>query len=348
MTITTELARMPAHAGDGSTTQFAYAFRIIDDGELLVILRDQDGNETQQVKGSDYTVTGAGDADGGSVIFSTPPSVGNQVHIILNPEYTQLVDLVADDLEKLGDKLTQQNKRSKDLAERTLRLNDTEPLSGNFDAGGRGLGGLADGVEDDDAMTVGQAQSYVDAAAAQAAVAESRVSDAQAAQAAAEEAAANSENARIAAENAFDLFDDRMLGAHASDPATDNDGNPLQEGSIYFNTTIDKWKSYRNGSWFALIPEDVVTGFNGRTGEIQPQAGDYAGHYAATSHVHAASEITDLAAQLSASSILTKLITVDGAGSGLDADLWQGKQHTVSTGEPSGGADGDFWFQREI
>lgn len=35
----------------------------------------------------------------------------------------------------------------------------------------------------------------------------------------------------------------------------------------------------------------------------------------------------------------------DGAGSGLDADLWDGGHKTISTATPSGGADKDVWFE---
>lgn len=38
----------------------------------------------------------------------------------------------------------------------------------------------------------------------------------------------------------------------------------------------------------------------------------------------------------------------DGNSSGLDADLWKGANYTVSTSAPSGGANGDFWFEREV
>lgn len=37
----------------------------------------------------------------------------------------------------------------------------------------------------------------------------------------------------------------------------------------------------------------------------------------------------------------------DGDGSGLDADLWKGADYTVSTSGPTGGNNGDFWFERE-
>ena len=43
--------------------------------------------------------------------------------------------------------------------------------------------------------------------------------------------------AKLAAEAALESFDDRYLGAKATDPATDNDGNPLIIGALYFRTT---------------------------------------------------------------------------------------------------------------
>jgi len=43
--------------------------------------------------------------------------------------------------------------------------------------------------------------------------------------------------------------------------------------------------------------------------------------------------------------LLTEMKLVDGSGSGLDADLWQGGNQSTSTNAPSGGVNGDFWFQ---
>jgi hypothetical protein len=62
---------------------------------------------------------------------------------------------------------------------------------------------------------------------------------------------------------------------------------------------------------------------------------------------------TALAAKLDASAytaadVMTKVLANDGDASGLDADKWKGASYTVSTATPSGGADGDFWFEREV
>jgi hypothetical protein len=75
------------------------------------------------------------------------------------------------------------------------------------------------------------------------------VTDAEAAQAAAEAAQAT--------ENIFDQFGDQYLGPKASDPTVDNDGDPLTEGDIYFNTTDDVLKFYSGTAWVA--PESIAT-----------------------------------------------------------------------------------------
>ena len=59
------------------------------------------------------------------------------------------------------------------------------------------------------------------------------------------------EAARDATLAAYDSFDDRYLGAKASDPTLDNDGNALVAGSLYFNTTDGVMKLYNGSSWVA-------------------------------------------------------------------------------------------------
>ena len=60
------------------------------------------------------------------------------------------------------------------------------------------------------------------------------------------------EAAKNAAEAALDNFDDKYLGAKASDPSTDNDGHALVTGTQYFNTTINKLKVYNGSAWQAI------------------------------------------------------------------------------------------------
>jgi len=50
---------------------------------------------------------------------------------------------------------------------------------------------------------------------------------------------------------AYDSFDDRYLGAKASDPSVDNDGNALLGGTLYYNTTSAVMKLYTGSVWVA-------------------------------------------------------------------------------------------------
>ena len=65
-------------------------------------------------------------------------------------------------------------------------------------------------------------------------------------------AATSESNAATSASNAassYDSFDDRYLGAKASDPTLDNDGDALITGALYFDTTNDAMKVYDGTSW---------------------------------------------------------------------------------------------------
>ena len=52
-----------------------------------------------------------------------------------------------------------------------------------------------------------------------------------------------------AAAASADTFDDTYLGAKASDPTVDNDGDALNAGDLYFNTASNVLKVYNGSSW---------------------------------------------------------------------------------------------------
>jgi hypothetical protein len=47
----------------------------------------------------------------------------------------------------------------------------------------------------------------------------------------------------------YDDFDDRYLGAKSSEPSTDNDGDALITGALYFNTTTNDMKVWSGSAW---------------------------------------------------------------------------------------------------
>ena len=57
------------------------------------------------------------------------------------------------------------------------------------------------------------------------------------------------EAAQTAAETAADNFDDTYLGAKSSDPTVDNDGDALNAGDLYFNTTSNVLRVYSGSAW---------------------------------------------------------------------------------------------------
>jgi hypothetical protein len=61
----------------------------------------------------------------------------------------------------------------------------------------------------------------------------------------------NAANSAAAAAAAFDNFDDTYLGSKTSDPTTDNDGDPLTQGDLYFNSTANEMRVYDGANWIA-------------------------------------------------------------------------------------------------
>jgi chemotaxis protein histidine kinase CheA len=71
--------------------------------------------------------------------------------------------------------------------------------------------------------------------------------------------ATSAASSAASAASALDNFDDRYLGSYASDPATDNDGDPLIVGALYFNTTDGVMKVYTASGWIAASSASVAT-----------------------------------------------------------------------------------------
>jgi hypothetical protein len=72
----------------------------------------------------------------------------------------------------------------------------------------------------------------------------------------AEAAQTAAEAAQAAAELVYDNFDDRYLGAKATDPTVDNDGDALIDGALYFDTANNVMKVYDLGTttWLRTTP----------------------------------------------------------------------------------------------
>jgi hypothetical protein len=88
-----------SYSGNGSTTAFAYTFKIFANTDLQVIIRSSTGTETVKTLTTHYTVSGVGDASGGNVTFTSgnTPASGETVVIRRAVPQTQAIDYIAND-----------------------------------------------------------------------------------------------------------------------------------------------------------------------------------------------------------------------------------------------------------
>jgi hypothetical protein len=93
-----------------------------------------------------------------------------------------------------------------------------------------------------------------------------------------------------AAATSLDSFDDRYLGAKASDPTLDNDGNALLTGALYWNTVSNAMRVWSGAAWSTQTPADAsVTpvktsgGYTAKTANYTATTNDFAIEFTAGS-----------------------------------------------------------------
>ena len=98
MTISTTTIKN-SYSGNSSTDAFSYTFKISADSEMQVIIRASTGSETVKSLTTHYTVSGAGNASGGTVTFTSGniPDTGETVILRRNTAQTQGMDLIEND-----------------------------------------------------------------------------------------------------------------------------------------------------------------------------------------------------------------------------------------------------------
>lgn len=80
----------------------------------------------------------------------------------------------------------------------------------------------------------------------------------------------NAAASAAAASTTYDNFDDRYLGAKASDPTVDNDGNALLTGALYWNTSSDVMRVWNGAAWGDIVAGGAagVASIGGETGAL--------------------------------------------------------------------------------
>ena len=100
MTISTTIIKN-SYSGDGSVVAFTYAFKIADENFIEVIVKTNlTGTESVRAIGTgstDYSVTGVGEAAGGTVTFVTAPLATETVVLRRSTTQTQALDLIEND-----------------------------------------------------------------------------------------------------------------------------------------------------------------------------------------------------------------------------------------------------------
>jgi len=126
-----------SYSGNGSTTVFAYTFKIFADSDLQVIIRSSTGTETTKTITTHYTVSGAGDASGGNVTFTTgnTPASGETVVIRRAVPQTQAIDYIANDPfpaethEEGLDRATMTTQQVQEELDRSIKLSRTNTMT---------------------------------------------------------------------------------------------------------------------------------------------------------------------------------------------------------------------------
>ena len=126
-----------SYSGDGSTDQFNYTFKIFADSDLQVIIRSAAGTETVKTITTHYTVSGAGNANGGSITFTSgniPTSTETVVLRRAVPQ-TQAIDYIANDPfpaeshEEGLDRATMTTQQIQEELDRAIKLSRTNTMT---------------------------------------------------------------------------------------------------------------------------------------------------------------------------------------------------------------------------
>lgn len=168
MTIPSE-NREITHNGTGTGTVFGFDWRILNETDIGVYVRDAAGLVTPKVLSTDYTVTIG--ATSGSVTFNVAPAATELVQIVLEQPLTQPTSyptsgrFPASAHETVADRMVNGLKSLRYLVDRALGLPPGETSgSGGYDAKSNKIINLAPGSANTDAATISDVDAKIAAA----------------------------------------------------------------------------------------------------------------------------------------------------------------------------------------
>lgn len=205
--------------GTGLAAPFPLPFRFFNNSEIAAYLVEDNGSLTLLAQGTDYTLTGAGEPeiDGGAIgvlTKTTPLASGKKMYVARTLPAVQQTDIV-----NQGEFFASIHE---DVFDRLTMVDQqhAEELARCVK------------ISPTDEITPDQLLASIKTSENNAAA-----------------SAASAGSSATSAAASFDEFDDRYLGAKSADPATDNDGEALIVGALYWNTPLAKMKSWDGSAW---------------------------------------------------------------------------------------------------
>lgn len=297
------ISRLVTYVGNGATITFAVPYQFF---EIEVYV-----DRVLKTFGADYTISQTSPGTIGDVVFTVAPVASASIAIVGATVQTQGTDYVDNDsapaevYESGLDRLTMAIQERTLASQQSLRASRfAQPIPELDFAGNPGAFVHVDGSGGVElAAPEVFLGPFADAAEASAISAASDAANAQAALAA---------------------FRMRYLGAATSNPSLDGNGDAVVAGAFYYNTTANELRFYNGAVWVA-VQQASGGGSGGVTGADQVTFVPVGGLSATNAQAALAELDTEKLAvsafmsAYTASDVLSKLLTVDGAGSGLDA-----------------------------
>jgi hypothetical protein len=285
MAISSEVRKAGPYNGNDVTTSFPFSFKVFSADDVVVVLTDPAGVETTLTgNGTDYSVALNADQDtapGGTVekvsalatdyLLTITSSVPNLQPIDLTNQggfYPKVINAALDRLTILAQQNAEQISRSVKVPISSSVTPDSLIAQLTQDAAtAAAAASSALASETAAAASEGAAAGSATAASVSATAAgnsQTAAAASQSAAAASETNAANSAtaaaNSATAAATSFDDFDDRYLGSKTANPTTDNDGNALLVGALYWNSVAGQMRVWDGAAWQAAYAPSAVYG----------------------------------------------------------------------------------------